>query len=148
MQVVLQMAQNNASIQTQLRAEKLMTAHFNLAILTDDTASDQPANAQESEVAAVDPGPSTSTSDQEMTCKTPYKCQSDVVFARTRTQPTGAVTPNCRNEYGPVCAIPAGYESDNSWDGISTIGKHDNSCNNDIASIIAFRTRMNRPNRG
>ena len=55
MQVALQTAQNNASIQTPLRAEKLMTAHFNLAILTDDTASEKPANAKESKVAIVDP---------------------------------------------------------------------------------------------
>ena len=122
MQVALQMAQNNASIQTPLRVEKLMTAHFNLAILTDNTASEKLANAQESEVAVVDPGPSTLTSDQEMTCKTPYKCKGDLAIARTRVQPTGAVTPSRRNEYRPVCAIPAGYESDNSWDGISTIG--------------------------
>ena len=57
-----------------------------------------------------------------MTHKTPYKCKGDLAIARTRVQPTGAVTPSRRNEYRPVCAIPAGYESDNSWDGISTIG--------------------------
>ena len=148
MQVVLQTAQNNASIQTPLRAEKLMTAHFNLAILTNNTASEKPANAQESEVAVADPSPSTSTSDQEMTCNTSYKCKGDLAIARTRMQPTGAVTPNRRSDYGLVCAIPVGYESDNSWDGISTIGEQDNLRNNDITSIIAFRMWTNRRNRG
>ena len=65
-----------------------------------------------------------------------------------RAQPTGAVTASRQNEYRPVCAIPAGYESDNSWDGISTIGEYDNLRNNDIASVLAFRTWTNCPNRG
>ena len=148
MQVALQMAQNIASIRTPLRAEKLMTAHFNLAILTDNTASEKPANAQESEVAVADPGLSTSTSDQEMTRKTPYKCKGDPTITRMRVQPTGAVTPIRRNEYGLVNAIPVGYESDNSWDGVSTIGEQNNPQNNDIASIVAFGTWTNHPNRG
>ena len=37
--VALQTAQNQASIETPLKAEQLMTAHFNLALLTDDIAS-------------------------------------------------------------------------------------------------------------
>ena len=39
MQVALQTVQNQASIETPLKAEQLMTVHFNLAILTDDIAS-------------------------------------------------------------------------------------------------------------
>ena len=146
-QVALQMAQNHASIETMLRAEKLMTAHFNLAILTDNTASETPANAHECEVAIVDHGQFTSTSDQETTRKTPYRCKGDPNTTRQRTQPTGAVLPICRNNYGLVNGIPAGYESDNSWDGTSTIGEQDCSRNNDIASIVAFRTWTTRPNR-
>ena len=59
-----------------------MMAHFNLALLTDNTASKKPANAQESETAIADPGPSTSTSDQEMTCKTPYRHKGDPNITR------------------------------------------------------------------
>ena len=148
MQVTLQTAKKHASIETPLRAEKLMTAHFNLAILTDNTVSEKPANAQESEVAIADPSLSTSTSDQETTHKTPYRCKGDPNTTRPRTQHTGTVLSTCRNDYGLVNGIPGGYESDNSWDGTSTIGKQDCSQNNDIASIVAFRTWTSHPNRG
>ena len=36
MHVVLQMARNQASLEMPLRAEELMTAHFNLAVLSND----------------------------------------------------------------------------------------------------------------
>ena len=125
MQVALQTAHNQASIETPLTAEKLMTAHFNLALLTDNTPCRKPSNAQESEVAAVDASPSTSTSDQEMTHKTPYKCKGDSHTTKPRTQPTRAVSPTRRNEYRLVCGIPVGYKNDYSWDGTSTLGKQD-----------------------
>ena len=38
--------------------------------------------------------------------------------------PTGAVAPTCRREYGPVNGIPAGYESDDSWDNLSHTHDH------------------------
>ena len=36
--------------------------------------------------------------------------------ASMRPHPTGAVAPTRRREYGLVNGIPAGYESDDSWD--------------------------------
>ena len=45
MQVTLQMAQNQASLETLLWAEPLMTAHFNLAVLTDEPSSNKNFNA-------------------------------------------------------------------------------------------------------
>ena len=38
--------------------------------------------------------------------------------------PTGAVAPTCRREYELVNAIPAGYESDDSWDNLSHTHDH------------------------
>ena len=57
MQVVLQTAQNHASIETPLKAEQLMMAHFNLAILTHDIASNTYLDAQTSQtcIPASDP---------------------------------------------------------------------------------------------
>ena len=148
MQVALQTVHNQASIEMPLTAEKLMIAHFYLALLTDNIPRTPPSNAQESEVAAADAHPSTSTSDQETTHKTPYKCKGDSHTSKQRTQPTKAVSPTRQDEYGLVCGIPAGYESDNSWDGTSTLGKQDCAQNNDISSFVAFRRWPNRPNGG
>ena len=115
MQVALQTVQNHTSIETPLRAEHLMTAHFNLAILTDNTASNVTVHAPRTESGVTDPGPSTSASEQEMACKTPYR-NSHAAKGNKTTQLTGVVFPTCRGEPGLVRGIPAGYESDNSWD--------------------------------
>ena len=82
MQIALQTAQNQASLETPLRAEQLMKAHFNLAVLTEDTEASKPANAQKPENAVADPGPSTSASDQETTHKTPYRSNGAVKTTR------------------------------------------------------------------
>ena len=92
MQIALQMAQNQASIETPLRAEQLMTAHFNLAVLNGKSGCDEDFNAKTPETTAADPGLSTSASDQETTRKTPYR--SNTATKSTRwSQPTGAVSP-------------------------------------------------------
>ena len=54
MQVALQTAQNQASLETQLWAEQLMNVHFNLAVLTADPSCDKNFNAPKSETTAVD----------------------------------------------------------------------------------------------
>ena len=82
MQIALQTAQNQASLETLLRAEQLMKAHFNLAVLTKDTEAGKPVNAQNPENAVADPGLSTSASDQETTRKTPYRSNSAVKTTR------------------------------------------------------------------
>ena len=147
MQIALQMAQNQASLENPLRAKQLMKAHFNLAVLTEDTESGKPVNAQKKENAVADPDLSTSASDQETTHKTPYRSNSAVKTTR-RAQPTSAVSPTCRRNYNLVHGIPAGYESDNSWDCNSTIGEPDCMRNNDITPLVAFRVWTNCPNRG
>ena len=115
MQVALQTAQNHTSIETPLKAQHLMTAHFNLAILTDNTASQTVVNTSTTETSATEPGPSTFVSEEETICKSPHPNSHTTTRDKT-AQPTGAVFPTCRGEPGPVRGIPAGYESDNSWD--------------------------------
>ena len=46
MHVVLQTAQNQASLETLLRAEQLMTANFNFAVLSNQTKTNETIDAQ------------------------------------------------------------------------------------------------------
>ena len=145
MQVVLQTVQNHASIETPLRAEHLMTAHFNLAILTDNTASHTTVNAPTTETGVTDPGPLTFASEEETICKSPHpnsranKCDKSV-------QLTGAVSPTCCGEPGPVRGILAGYESDNSWD-FSDAGEQVCSQRCNTTLLVAYTSWRGRPNR-
>ena len=147
MQVVLQTVQNHASIKTPLRAEHLMTAQFNLAILTDNTASNLTVNAQTTETGVTNPGPSTSASEQETACKNPYRNSSAAKRNKT-AQLTGAVFPTCRGEPSLVRGIPVGYKSDNSWDCHSNTGEQDCSHNSNITPLVAYTSWRGRPNRG
>ena len=92
MQVVLQTAQNHASIETPLKAEQLMTAHFNLAILTDNIASNSGVDAPASETGIPDPGPAVFASEEETICKTPHPNSHANKCDRT-VQLTSAVLP-------------------------------------------------------
>ena len=69
MQVALQTAQNHASIKTPIKAEQFMTMHFNLAILTDDKASNSFVDAQTSENGIPPPDPPTPALAEETICK-------------------------------------------------------------------------------
>ena len=60
MHVALQMARNQASLETPLRAEELMTAHFNLAVLSNETDITKTPDAQKNEATTLDTDPSTS----------------------------------------------------------------------------------------
>ena len=71
MHVALQMAQNQASLETPLQAEQLMTAHFNLAVLSNETKTNETINAQKPQTTTVDAAPSTSTADEETYIKIP-----------------------------------------------------------------------------
>ena len=71
MHVALQTAQNQASLETSLRAEQLMTTHFNLAVLSDESNSNKTFDAQKPETTSVDAAPSTSTADEETYVKIP-----------------------------------------------------------------------------
>ena len=114
MHVALQTARNQASLETLLRAEELMTAHFNLVVLSNETKTNE-VDAQKPEATNLDTEPSTSMADKETYIKIPSR-HNAVNRDPKKTHPTGAVVPTCRRDYGLINGIPAGYETDDSWD--------------------------------
>ena len=64
MHTALQTARNQASLETPLRAEELLTAHFNLAILEDQKDTDKSPDAQKSTDNTQDAEPSASAPDE------------------------------------------------------------------------------------
>ena len=113
MHVALQMARNQASLETPLRAKELMTAHFNLAILSNETKTNKTVDAQKPEATNLDAEPSTSMADEETYVKIP-RWHNAANCDPKKTHPTGAVIPTCRRDYRLVNGIPAGYETDDS----------------------------------
>ena len=149
MHVALQMARNKASLETPLRAEELMSAHFNLAVLSNETDITKTPDAQKPEANILDAGPSASTADEETYIKIPsqnYAANSD----SKKQHPTGAVAPTCRREYGLVNGIPAGYETDDSWDNNSHTHEcdHRHTHTHNIVPLLALRTWNNCLHRG
>ena len=71
MHVALQTARNQASLETPLRAEELMSTYFNLAVLSNETDITKMPDAQKPEANILDAGPSASTADEETYVKTP-----------------------------------------------------------------------------
>ena len=123
-----------------------MTTHFNLAILTDNTASNRVIDAPASETGVPDPGPSTLALEEETICKAPHLNSC----ANKRNRPmqlTGVVLLTYRGEPGPVRGIPAGYKSDNSWD-FSDAGEQDCSNRRNITPLLAYTSWRGHPNRG
>ena len=122
MHAALQSARNQSSLETPLKAEELLSAHFN--------AKKSPDNTQNAE-------PSTSAPDDQTYVKIPSRYAEN--SATRRMQPTGAVAPTCRREYGLVNAIPVGYESDDSWDNLS----HDHTHTHNIVPLLTLRPYRN-----
>ena len=144
MHTSLQTARNQASFETPLRAEELLNAHFNLAILADQKDVDICPDAQKPAATIQDAEPSASAPDKQTYVKIPSRYAEN--SASKRPHPTGAVAPTCRREYGLVNGIPAGYESDDSWDNDSHTHEHTHTHN--IVPLLALRTWNNRPHRG
>ena len=144
MHTALQTARNQASLETPLRAEELLTAHFNLAILEDQKDTDKSPDAQKSTDNIQDAEPSASVPDEQTYIKIPSRYAKN--SATRRPHPTGAVAPTCRCEYGLVNAIPAGYESDDSWDNLSHTHEHTHTHN--IVPLLTLRPWRNSPRRG
>ena len=145
MHVALQMARNQASLETLLRAEELMTAHFNLVVLSNETDISKMPDAQKPEATNLDADPSTSTADNQTYIKIPswhYAANCDT----KKQQLTGAVAPTCRRNYGLVNGIPAGYETDDSWDNDSHT--HDHTHTHNIVPLLTLHPWNNRPHRG
>ena len=133
MHSALQKARNQTSLETPLRAEELLTAHFNLAVLEDQKGIDISLDAQKPVTTTQDAEPSASVPDEQTYIKIPSRYAENC--ASKRPHPTGAVAPTCRREYGLVNGIPAGYESDNSWDNDSHTHEHTYTQHSAIACI-------------
>ena len=149
MHVALQTAQNQASLEKPLWAEQLMTAHFNLAVLSNKSNTNKAIDAQKPETTTVDAAPSTSTANEETYVKIP-SWHNSANRDTKRVHPTGAVIPTCRREYGLINGIPVGYETDDSWDqnSITHELEHTHNHTHNIVPLLALHTWNNRPNRG
>ena len=149
MHVALQTARNQASLETPLRAEELMTAHFNLVVLSNETDINKMPDAQKPEATTLDAEPSASTADEETYIKILSWCYTANCGPK-KQHPTGAVAPTCRREYGLVNGIPVGYETDDSWDNDSHTHecKHMHTHTHNKVPLLALRTWNNRPHRG
>ena len=144
MHAALQTARNQSSLETPLRAEELLTAHFNLAVLEDQKNTAISSDAQKSPDTTQDAEPSASAPDDQTYVKIPSRHAEN--SATRRSHPAGAVVPTCRSEYGLVNRIPAGYESDDSWDNLSHTHKHTHTHN--IVPLLTLRPWHNSPRRG
>ena len=145
MHVALHLARNQASLETPLRVEELMTAHFNLVVLANETVNTKTSDAQKPETVSLDAEPSASAADEQTYIKIPsrhYAANSK----QPKQHPTGAVVPICRRDYRLVNGIPEGYETDDSWDNDSHIHEHTQTHN--IVPLLTLHTWNNRPHRG
>ena len=120
-----------------------MSAHFNLAVLEDQTTKHTITDAEKSPDNTQNTDPSTSAPDDQTYVKIPSRYAEN--SATRRTHPTGAVAPTCRCEYGLVNAIPAGYESDDSWDNLSHT--HDHTHMHNIVLLLTLHPWRNSPRR-
>ena len=144
MHTALQTVRNQASLETPLRAEELLMAHFNLAVLEDQKDADISPDAQKPMTTTQDAEPSASAPDEQTYIKIPSHYGEN--SASRRPHPTGAVAPTCRREYRLVNGIPAGYESDDSWDNLSHTHEHTHTHN--IVPLLTLRPLQNSPRRG
>ena len=144
MHSALQAVRNQSSIEMPLRAEELLTAHFNLAVLADQNNIDKTPDAQKPAATTQDIEPSVSAPDEQTYLKIPSRYAEN--SASKKPHPTGAVAPTCRRQYRLVNGIPAGYESDNSWDNDSH--NHEHTHTHNIVPLLALHTWRNSPRRG
>ena len=144
MHAALQTGCNQSSLETPLWAEELLTAHFNLAVLEDKTLTYTTPDAKDSPNNTQDPDPSTSAPDDQTYVKIPSRYAEN--SATRRPHPTGAVAPTCRRDYGLVNAIPAGYESDDSWDNLSH--NHNHTHTHNIVPLLTLCPWRNSARRG
>ena len=101
MHAALQSARNQSSLETPLKAEELLSAHFNLAVLEDQTIKHTIPDAEKS------------PDNDQNTEKPQFQHQTTRLTSRFRVAtlrivlqgdrtPTGAVAPTCRCEFGLV----------------------------------------------
>ena len=152
MHVALQTTQNQASLEMPLQAKQLMTAHFNLAVLSSETSINNNFDAKKPETTTADTALSTSTADNDETyIKVPSRHNSTNRNTKI-VQPTRVVSPTCQGDYGLVNGILVGYESDDSWDQNSVTHEpehvHTHIHNHNIVPLLALHTCANHQIRG
>ena len=138
MHIALQTARNQASLEMLLRAEELMTAHFNLAVLSNEPDINKMPDAQKPEAITLDADPSTSAADEQTYVKIPSWHHAANCDPK-KQHPIGAVALTCRGQYRLVNRIPAGYKTDDSWDNDSHTHEHTQH------SSIACITHLEQP---
>ena len=143
--LALQMARNQVSLETPLRVDELLTEHFNLAVLSNETDITKTSDAQKPEATTLDAEPSASAADEETYLKIPSRHYAANCDAK-KQHPTGAVAPTGRREYRLINGIPAGYETDDSWDNDSHTHEHTHMHN--IVPLLLIRPWNNCPHRG
>ena len=97
MHAALQSACNQSSLETPLKAEELLAAHFNLAVLEDQTIKPIIPDAEKSPDNDQNVEPSISAPDDQTYVKIPSRYAEN--SAARRSHPTGAVAPTCRREF-------------------------------------------------
>ena len=125
-----------------------MTTHFNLVVLANETKTNETIDAQKPESPPVDIAPSTLTAYEETYVKIPSQHNSTTCDPK-KAHPTGAVVPTCRREYGLINGIPAGYETDDSWDqdSLTHEPEHTHTHTHNIVPLLALHTWTKGPNR-
>ena len=145
MHVVLQTARNQASLEMPLRVDELLTAHFNLAVLSNEIDITKTSDAQKPEATTLDTEPSASAADEETCVKIP-SCRYAANCDAKKQHPTGAVALTCRREYRLVNGILAGYETDDSWDNDSHT--HEYTHMHNIVPLLSICPWNTHPHRG
>ena len=89
--------------------------------------------------------PSTSTADEQTYVKIPSRHYAANCNPK-KQHPTRAIAPTCRRDHGLVNGIPAGYETDDSWDNDSHTHEHTHTHN--IVPLLTLCPWNNCPHRG
>ena len=92
MHAALQTARNQSSLETSLRAEELLNAHFNLAVLMDQKDDDISPDAQKPAANTQDAEPSASAPDEQTYVKIPSRYAE--TSGSTRPTPYRSSRPN------------------------------------------------------
>ena len=149
MHVALQTARNQASLETPLRAEELMTAHFNLAVLSNEANINKTLDAQKPEATNLDITIYLNHRRGGPTLRYPVGIMLQIAIQRSNTLPEPSPQPVEEN-MDLFNGIPAGYETDDSWDHDSFTHEHEHmhTHTHNIVPLLALCTWSNRLHRG
>ena len=86
MHAALQSAHNQSSLETRLKAEELLSAHFNLAVLEDQTIKHTILDAEKSPDNTQNAEPSPSATDNQTYVKIPSRYAESSATRRTHPQ--------------------------------------------------------------